>query len=278
MPARVAGGVPCGRRHGGRSRSPGRDETCFIDEAGDLGALAEPPRPNDQPVPVIGGPFVDAVDLVAFTSGFLALKQRHFPNPPLSLAQAARPYPAGNQGRRNRQERDPGQRAPACLRPSRPRHGPFAALRDTARGPHPGQGARRGARRHTCLATAAGILRPVRSPFRAFAAGRPSGTGQAVRGRADSRLPTGADGETQEQVAKAGRIEDIGVEQRRRSGHRLLQAELLVARGQFVERLAAAGRRLAAPGEDIVGADATVRADIAEGDPACVEKLDQMRP
>jgi len=55
---------------------------CFIDEAGDLGPLAEPPQPNDQPVPIIGGLFVDAADLVAFTSDFLALKYRYFSNPP----------------------------------------------------------------------------------------------------------------------------------------------------------------------------------------------------
>ena len=65
-------------------------------------------------------------------------------------------------------------------------------------------------------------------------------------------------GETQQQVAKAGRIENIGVEQRRQASHCLLQAEFLVASGQFVERLAAAGFRLLAVREDIVNADATV--------------------
>jgi len=35
---------------------------CFNDEAGDLGKLGDPPRPNDQPVLVIGGLFVDADD------------------------------------------------------------------------------------------------------------------------------------------------------------------------------------------------------------------------
>ena len=34
-------------------------KACFIDEAGDLGALANPPQPNDQPVLVSGGLFVD---------------------------------------------------------------------------------------------------------------------------------------------------------------------------------------------------------------------------
>ena len=55
---------------------------CFIDEAGDLGALADPPQPNDQPVLVIGGLFVDAADLASFTADFLALKHRYFPNLP----------------------------------------------------------------------------------------------------------------------------------------------------------------------------------------------------
>jgi len=55
---------------------------CFIDEAGDLGALAEPPQPNDQPVLVIGGLFVDAAGLMAFTTDFLTLKHRYFPNLP----------------------------------------------------------------------------------------------------------------------------------------------------------------------------------------------------
>ena len=41
---------------------------CFIDEAGDLGALTDPPQPNDQPVLVIGGLFVDVADLASFTA------------------------------------------------------------------------------------------------------------------------------------------------------------------------------------------------------------------
>ncbi len=51
-------------------------------------------------------------------------------------------------------------------------------------------------------------------------------------------------GETQEQVAQIGGIEDISVKQRRR----LLQAEFLVARDQFV-------KHIAAPGEDIFDPD-----------------------
>lgn len=55
---------------------------CFIDEAGDLGALANPPQPNDQPVLVIAGLLIDAACLQAFTGDFLALKHRYFPNLP----------------------------------------------------------------------------------------------------------------------------------------------------------------------------------------------------
>ena len=65
-------------------------------------------------------------------------------------------------------------------------------------------------------------------------------------------------GETQQQVAKAGRIEDIGVKQRRQSSHCLLQAEFLVASGQFVKGLAAAGFGFAAVVKDILDTDATV--------------------
>ena len=55
---------------------------CFIDEAGDLGALPDLPRPNDQPVLVIGGLFIDARNLHNFTNDFLTLKHRYFPNLP----------------------------------------------------------------------------------------------------------------------------------------------------------------------------------------------------
>ena len=44
---------------------------CFIDEAGDLGALSNPPLPDEQPVLVIGGLFVDAASLPALTGHFL---------------------------------------------------------------------------------------------------------------------------------------------------------------------------------------------------------------
>ena len=53
---------------------------CFIDEAGDLGALRHPPAPNDQPVLVVAGLFVDAGRLATLTHDYLDLKYRFFPN------------------------------------------------------------------------------------------------------------------------------------------------------------------------------------------------------
>ncbi len=64
--------------------------------------------------------------------------------------------------------------------------------------------------------------------------------------------------ETQQQVAKAGGVENIGVKQRRQAIHCLLQAEFLVASGQFIERFAAAVLCLAAVGEDVFHADTAV--------------------
>lgn len=52
---------------------------CYIDEAGDLGALANPPQPNDQPVLVIGALFVDAAHLQSLTNDFLNIKHQYFP-------------------------------------------------------------------------------------------------------------------------------------------------------------------------------------------------------
>ena len=52
---------------------------CFIDESGDLGQLDNPPQPNNQPVLVIGGLFVDARNLADITQEFLQLKSRFFP-------------------------------------------------------------------------------------------------------------------------------------------------------------------------------------------------------
>ena len=90
-------------------------------------------------------------------------------------------------------------------------------------------------------------------------------------------IAVGEAAEAQQQVAKTRRIEHVGIQQRRRAGHLLLQAELLVACGQFVERLTAAQLGPSAPGENVLGADSAVRADLATGDPARVEELDQMR-
>ena len=59
---------------------------CFIDEAGDLGALPDPPQPNDQPVLAIAGLFVDTANLHAFTGDFLTLKHRYFPKLPYPSA------------------------------------------------------------------------------------------------------------------------------------------------------------------------------------------------
>ncbi len=55
---------------------------CLVDEAGDLGAVAFPPRQNDQPVLVIGGLFLDVANLHDFTEEFLHLKSLYFPNLP----------------------------------------------------------------------------------------------------------------------------------------------------------------------------------------------------
>ena len=55
-------------------------QLCFIDEAGDLGVLRDPPAPNDQPVLVVAGLFVDAARLASLTADYLDLKHRFFPN------------------------------------------------------------------------------------------------------------------------------------------------------------------------------------------------------
>lgn len=59
---------------------------CFIDEAGDLGTLGNPPLPNDQPVLVVGGLFVDAANLSSLTESFLNLKHWYFPGLPCPFA------------------------------------------------------------------------------------------------------------------------------------------------------------------------------------------------
>ena len=55
-------------------------QLCFIDEAGDLGALRDPPAPNDQPVLAIAGLFLGADRLANLTHDYLDLKHRFFPN------------------------------------------------------------------------------------------------------------------------------------------------------------------------------------------------------
>ena len=57
-------------------------QICFIDEPGDIGVLGNPPLPNDQPVPVIGGLFVDVAHLASLTDNFLNLKRQYFPRLP----------------------------------------------------------------------------------------------------------------------------------------------------------------------------------------------------
>ncbi len=52
---------------------------CYVDEAGDLGALSSPAAPNDQPVLVVGALFVDTARLEALTNDFLNLKYLFFP-------------------------------------------------------------------------------------------------------------------------------------------------------------------------------------------------------
>ena len=55
-------------------------QLCFIDEAGDLGALRDPPAPNEQPVLAIAGLFVDAGRLASLTHEYLDLEDRFFRN------------------------------------------------------------------------------------------------------------------------------------------------------------------------------------------------------
>lgn len=55
---------------------------CFIDEAGDLGQLGNPPLPNDQPVITIAGLFIDVEKLVDLTQDYLKIKYKYFPRLP----------------------------------------------------------------------------------------------------------------------------------------------------------------------------------------------------
>lgn len=52
---------------------------CYVDEAGDLGALSSPAAANDQPVLVVGAVFVDTARLETLTNDFLGLKHLFFP-------------------------------------------------------------------------------------------------------------------------------------------------------------------------------------------------------
>lgn len=57
----------------------------------------------------------------------------------------------------------------------------------------------------------------------------------------------------QKKVSKASGIQDVGVEQRRQSVHRLLQAEFLVLGSQLVQRISAMRLRIPTIGENIFG-------------------------
>lgn len=63
---------------GGHGSFGHETQLCFIDEAGDLGVLSDPPAPNDQPVLAIAGLFVDTTRLASLTHDFL--KHRFFPD------------------------------------------------------------------------------------------------------------------------------------------------------------------------------------------------------
>lgn len=84
--------------------------------------------------------------------------------------------------------------------------------------------------------------------------------------------------QTQQDVPQAGRIQDVGVEQRRPALHRLLQAEFLIVCSQRVQRVPAAGLRLPTVGQDVRGPHAPMRPDFAVWDIPVVEQVHQMRP
>jgi len=60
---------------------------CYVDEAGDMGAIADPPRKNDQPVFVLGGLFVAAECIDSLTLDYMDLMGRFFPG---KMAQGGR--------------------------------------------------------------------------------------------------------------------------------------------------------------------------------------------
>ena len=84
-------------------------------------------------------------------------------------------------------------------------------------------------------------------------------------------------GKTQKKIPQAGRIEDIGVEQRREDAHGLLQAEVLIDGGKFVQRFVATGFRLATVVKDVSGTDTAMCAYLTAGNSALVEQLHQVR-
>lgn len=51
----------------------------YVDEAGDLASLADPARPNDQPVFILAGLIIHSDHIKSFTADFLALKRRFYP-------------------------------------------------------------------------------------------------------------------------------------------------------------------------------------------------------
>jgi len=79
----IVGGGPYGHPLGGHSfQRRASLHVCFVDEAGDLGVLGNPPLPNDQPVLAIAGFFVDLAHLARLTDSFLNLKHQYFPGLP----------------------------------------------------------------------------------------------------------------------------------------------------------------------------------------------------
>lgn len=53
---------------------------CYVDEAGDLGSLADPPRRNDQPVFVLGGIFLPASAVRPITKEYICLLRTYYPS------------------------------------------------------------------------------------------------------------------------------------------------------------------------------------------------------
>ncbi len=85
-------------------------------------------------------------------------------------------------------------------------------------------------------------------------------------------------GESQKKISEAGRIQDIRVQQRGRTEHRLLQAEFLVAGRQLIEGLLASMLRLAPEGKNVTGPNAPMRAHHAAGDTPLIEQLHEVGP